>query len=276
MATPDDYLREQLQENNLSTPETAMILGSGLGGMTDEMDIALSVPYEEVPTLEASTVEGHAGRFVVGTVGDVDVLGMDGRVHYYETGDMDPVVAPIQTLGRIGCDRLVITNAAGGINTDYEPGDLMLIEDHLNMMGTNPLIGGTGLDDGPMFPDMTNAYSPDLLAAARELAVDSDLTVHDGGVYAGMMGPSYETPAEIEMLDTLGADAVGMSTVPEVIVANQMGMDVFGMSTITNYAAGVVGDPLSHEEVVATIDEIETDLQAYVSRLLNRIATANN
>lgn len=270
MATPDDYLREQIQTNNLSTPTTAMVLGSGLGGMTDEMDISLSVPYDEVPTLAASTVEGHAGRFVLGDVGDVSVLAMDGRVHYYETGDMDPVVAPIRTLGRLGCERLVITNAAGGINTDFEPGEVMLIEDHLNMMGTNPLIGETDTDEGPMFPDMTNAYSPDLLATARELGADADLPIHDGGVYAGMMGPSYETPAEIRMLDTLGADAVGMSTVPETIVANRMGMDVLGMSTITNYAAGVVGDPLSHEEVVATINEIEDDLRTYVTTLLQR------
>ncbi|MFW6435916.1 MAG: purine-nucleoside phosphorylase [Halovenus sp.] len=270
MATPEAYLREQLAAEGLATPETAMVLGSGLGGMTGEMDIALSVPYDEVPTLAASTVEGHAGRFVVGTVGDVDVLAMDGRIHYYETGDMDPVIAPIQTLGKMGCERLVVTNAAGGINEDFDPGDVMLIEDHLNMMGTNPLIGGRGLDDGPMFPDMTNAYSPDLRAVARDHGADSDLTIHDGGVYAGMTGPSYETPAEIQMLDTLGADAVGMSTVPETIVANQLGMDVLGMSTITNYAAGVVGDPLSHEEVVATIDDIEADLRTYVSTLLQR------
>ena len=270
MTEPVDYLEEQLRTKDLSTPETAMVLGSGLGGMTDEMDMDLSVPYENVPGLSASTVEGHAGRFVVGEVGDVPVLGMDGRVHYYESGDMAPIVAPIRTLGELGCQRLLITNAAGGVNADFDPGDVMLIEDHLNMMGTNPLLGRAGLGDGPMFPDMTNAYSPDLIAEARDLASESDLTIHDGGVYAGMMGPSYETPAEIEMLDTLGADAVGMSTVPETIVANQLGMDVVGMSTITNYAAGVVGDPLSHEEVVETIDGIEDDLRTYVSTLLQR------
>lgn len=270
MTEPVDYLEKQLQTNDLSAPDTAMVLGSGLGGMTDEMDIALSVSYDDVPGLTASTVEGHAGRFVVGTVGDVDVLGMDGRVHYYETGDMDPIVAPIRTLGEMGCERLLITNAAGGINADFAPGDVMLIEDHINMMGTNPLLGKAGLGDGPMFPDMTNAYSPDLLAEARDLATDSDLTIHDGGVYAGTTGPSYETPAEIGMLDTLGADAVGMSTVPETIVANQQGMDVVGMSTITNYAAGIVGDPLSHEEVVETIETIEDDLREYVTALLQR------
>jgi len=270
MTEPVEYLAEQLQANDLSAPDTAMILGSGLGGMTDEMDIALSVSYDEVPGLAASTVEGHAGRFVVGTVGDVDVLGMDGRVHYYETGDMDPIVAPIRTLGEMGCQRLLITNAAGGINADYEPGDVMLIEDHINMQGTNPLIGKAGLGDGPMFPDMTTAYSPDLLAEARDLADDSPLTIHDGGVYAATTGPSYETPAEIGMLETVGADAVGMSTVPETIVANQLGMDVVGMSTITNYAAGIVGDPLSHEEVVETIETIEDDLRTYVTALLQR------
>lgn len=270
MTEPVEYLEEQLQANDLSAPETAMILGSGLGGMTDEMDIALSVSYDDVPGLAGSTVEGHAGRFVVGEVGGVDVLGMDGRVHYYETGDMDPIVAPIRTLGEMGCERLLITNAAGGINADYEPGDVMLIEDHINMQGTNPLIGRAGLGDGPMFPDMTTAYSPELLAEARDLADDSPLTIHDGGVYAATTGPSYETPAEIGMLETVGADAVGMSTVPETIVANQLGMDVVGMSTITNYAAGIVGDPLSHEEVVATIDEIEDDLREYVTALLQR------
>ncbi|CCQ33016.1 Purine nucleoside phosphorylase protein [Halorhabdus tiamatea SARL4B] len=270
MTEPVEYLEEQLQANDLSAPETAMILGSGLGGMTDEMDIALSVSYDDVPGLAGSTVEGHAGRFVVGTVGGVDVLGMDGRVHYYETGDMDPIVAPIRTLGEMGCERLLITNAAGGINADYEPGDIMLIEDHINMQGTNPLIGRAGLGDGPMFPDMTTAYSPDLLAEARDLADDSPLTIHDGGVYAATTGPSYETPAEIGMLETVGADAVGMSTVPETIVANQLGMDVVGMSTITNYAAGIVGDPLSHEEVVETIETIEDDLRAYVTALLQR------
>jgi len=270
MTEPVEYLEEQLQANDLSAPETAMILGSGLGGMTDEMDIALSVSYDDVPGLAGSTVEGHAGRFVVGQVGGVDVLGMDGRVHYYETGDMDPIVAPIRTLGEMGCERLLITNAAGGINSDYEPGDVMLIEDHINMQGTNPLIGRAGLGDGPMFPDMTTAYSPDLLAEARDLADDSPLTIHDGGVYAATTGPSYETPAEIGMLETVGADAVGMSTVPETIVANQLGMDVVGMSTITNYAAGIVGDPLSHEEVVETIETIEDDLRTYVTALLQR------
>lgn len=270
MARPDEYLREQFQNAGMSPPDTAMVLGSGLGSMTDEMDITLRVPYDDVPTLESSTVEGHEGRFVAGEVGSIDVLAMDGRVHYYETGDMDPVVAPIRTLGRLGCERLVITNAAGGINPDFDPGDVMLIEDHLNMMGTNPLIGGRGLDDGPRFPDMSDPYDSTLLAKARQLGADTDLTIHNGGVYAGMMGPSYETPAEISMLETVGADAVGMSTVPETIVANQVGMDVLGMSTITNYAAGVSDEPLSHEEVVATIDEIETDLRAFVTSVLQR------
>lgn len=271
MADADAYVREQIQEEDRAIPETALILGSGLGKLTEEMDIHVSIPYDDVPGLTASTVEEHEGRFVLGTVGDVDVLAMDGRVHYYETGDMDPVVAPVRTIGRLGCDRLVITNAAGGLDPDFDPGDVMLIEDHINMMGTNPLIGGRGLDDGPRFPDMTYAYSQDLLEEARDLATETDLTVHDGGVYAAMMGPSYETPAEIRMLDTVGADAVGMSTVPETIVANQMGMEVLGISTITNYAAGVIEQPLSHEEVVAAINEIEADLRAYVTTLLQRL-----
>ncbi|MDY6777174.1 MAG: purine-nucleoside phosphorylase, partial [Candidatus Nanohaloarchaea archaeon] len=231
---------------------------------------AVGVPYEAVPGFPETGVEGHAGMFVAGELEGRQVVAMDGRFHYYETGDIQRCGLPIRVMDRIGAETLLITNAAGGVNEEFERGDLMLIADHINLMGTNPLIGEHYDSFGPRFPDMSTAYSPDLREVAQDVAASQGTTLQEG-VYAAVTGPSYETPAEIEAFRTLGVDAIGMSTVPEVIVANQVGMQVLGISSITNLAAGVQDGALSHEEVIETTDEIQDTFQQLVRGVLPRL-----
>jgi len=230
-----------------AAPEVAMILGSGLGALADEVKDPTTLDYGEIPHFPVSDVEGHAGELVFGTFEGTRVVVMSGRVHYYEGWSPEALTFPVRAFGQLGADRMVVTNSAGGANPEFEPGDLMLITDHLNLTGMNPLRGPNDERFGPRFPDLSDAYAADLreraALAAGELEVDLQK-----GVYAGMPGPSYETPAEIQMLQTLGGDAVGMSTVPEVIVANHMGIDVLGISCITNMAAGLQ-QSLDHDEV---------------------------
>lgn len=246
-----------------------VILGSGLGSFVDVVNVNDRLDYEDITNFASSGVDGHNGSLVFGDVAGTDVIVMDGRVHYYEVQEMGPVVRPTRVLAELGVDTLVVTNAAGGINRDFSPGDLMILEDHLNLMGTNPLMGHHDPEFGPRFPDMSTPYSEDLRSQFRTIVESSDdLTVRKG-VYAAMTGPSYETPAEVSMLDTLGADAVGMSTVPETIVANQMGLDVLGVSTITNHAAGVTGEPLSHTEVKEVANEIEEPVNEVMVEFLS-------
>jgi purine-nucleoside phosphorylase len=237
------------------TPSIGLILGSGLGDLGDQIEDAVYLPYEEIPHFPRSTVEGHAGRFVIGKLEGKDVMIMQGRFHYYEGYAMRKVVLPVYVMAKLGVGTLVITNAGGGMNRAFKAGDLMLITDHLNMTGDNPLIGPNDPELGVRFPDMSRAYDPEYISLAKKLAgevtgVDGEALVLQEGVYAGISGPTYETPAELKMLAYLGGDAVGMSTVPEVIVASHSKLRVLGITCITDMAIGDELEPLTHEQVV--------------------------
>ncbi len=231
-------------------PRVGVVLGSGLGAFGDQLAGLRKLPYADVPHMPRSTVVGHAGNLCLGSVGDAPVACLQGRVHTYEGHEMERVVFGVRLLAAIGCRAVLLTNAAGGINAGFEAGDLMLIVDHLNLMGRNPLVGPND-EHGPRFPDMTRAYDVGVADAARQAARDTGVELKQG-VYAAMLGPSYETPAEIRMLRTLGADAVGMSTVPEVIALRHRGVRVGAVSCITNLAAGISGALLDHKEVEET------------------------
>lgn len=261
---------ETMRKELPTLPDIAIILGSGLGPLTETIDIETTLPYNQVPGMAVSSVDGHTGRFVYGTLNSVPVLVMDGRIHYYETGEMEPVVLPVQILNRLGCTELIVSNAAGAINEDFDPGELMILEDHINMLGDNPLISSD--EDGEQFPDMSSAYDPQLRDIAWEAAEQLSISVNSG-VYVAMSGPSYETPAEVRMLETLGGDAVGMSTVPETIVANRHGMSVLGISSLTNYAAGLASEPLSHDEVKEVAGQVEEEFVVFVSEIVSQIAS---
>ncbi|MCE9612318.1 MAG: purine-nucleoside phosphorylase [Chthoniobacter sp.] len=226
-------------------PEWALVLGSGLGAVVDEVDAILSLPYEEIPGLPTSTVSGHAGRFVFGRLAGKRVLVAQGRVHLYEGRTAEEVTAAVQFIAARGVKKLVLTNAAGSLRTDFAPGSWMMLSDHLNLTGTSPLMGGAN------FVDMSAVYAPELRAHFVRLAADEKIVLHEG-VYAGLPGPQYETPAEVRMLRTLGADAVGMSTVLEAIQARALGLEVAAFSCLTNMAAGLGTGALDHGEVVAT------------------------
>ena len=232
-------------------PEIAVVLGSGLGGFATSLERAISIRYEDVPHWPASGVIGHEGRLVIGEVSGRPLAALSGRVHYYEGHDLRTVTFATRVLGVLGVKVLILTNAAGGVNTKFAAGDLMVIDDHINLLGSNPLVGPNEERFGVRFPDLTNAYSPRLRRLADEAGAALGLTLPHG-VYAACHGPSYETPAEVRYLRTIGADAVGMSTVPEAIVARHMGIEVLGISCITNLAAGVLPQPLNHEEVLET------------------------
>lgn len=232
-------------------PEMALILGSGLGAIGDQIEDAEFYPYNEIPHFPISTVEGHAGRLVIGKLEGKVVVAMQGRFHYYEGYKMEEVTFPVRVMKLLGVETLIVTNAAGAVNTEYKPGDLMLINDHLNLSGNNPLIGKNLEEFGVRFPDMSDPYNKELRGKVKEIAKSLNIDLKEG-VYACMSGPTYETPAEIRMVRTLGADAVGMSTVPEVIVAVHSGMKVVGVSCATNMAAGILDQPLNHEEVMET------------------------
>jgi purine-nucleoside phosphorylase len=244
-----------ITEKAKMTPKVGLILGSGLGVLADYMENAVTLKYEDIPYFPTSTVEGHAGELLVGELKGVPVILMKGRFHMYEGYAPEITAFPVRVMKQLGVERVLVTNAAGGVNLEYEPGDLMLISDHLNLTGKSPLVGTNEAEIGPRFPDMSEAYSKALRQMAHEVAKSQGITLREG-VYAGMLGPAYETPAEIRMLRTLGADAVGMSTVAEVIVASHAGMEVLGMSCISNMAAGILDQPLSHSEVMETTDRV--------------------
>jgi purine-nucleoside phosphorylase len=248
----------------------ALVLGSGLGAFADELENAESIPYAEIPGFARPTVEGHAGRLVVGRVGGVGVAAMQGRFHFYEGHTLEDVTFPVRTLALLGASSLVLTNAAGGLNNSFEQGSLVVISDHLNLMGTNPLLGPNDARFGPRFPDMTDVYDREYqdvaIAASHEMGVELRR-----GIYAALTGPSYETPAEIRMLRLLGADAVGMSTVPEAIVARQMGLRVLGISCITNMAAGVLDKPINHEEVIETGERVRETFAELLRRVIPKL-----
>jgi purine-nucleoside phosphorylase len=253
-----------------AAPDVAVVLGSGLGAFADGLADPVRLPYAEIPHWPASTVIGHAGVLVAGAAGGRPVLTLAGRAHVYEGHPMPTVTFATRVLGRLGVKTLVLTNAAGGINTAFTPGTLMAIDDHINLMGSNPLIGPNEERWGVRFPDMTHVYAPRLRALADEAARGAGVELRHG-VYAALHGPSYETPAEIRYLRAVGADAVGMSTVPEAIVARHMGIEVLGISCITNPAAGVLPQPLHHDEVMEVARRVSRQfidlLEAVVARL---------
>ena len=242
---------EFIQSRTALKPEIGLVLGSGLGGLGERLRDACSIPYEAIPHFARSTAPGHAGRLLVGRLGAKTALCMQGRFHCYEGHPMAELVYPVRVMSKLGIRTLVLTNAAGGMNRDWKPGDLMLITDHINYMGANPLTGPNAEGFGPRFPDMTTAYTPALLYLARKTAADLGIQLREG-VYLGYMGPSFETPAEIRLFQSWGAGACGMSTVPEVIAARHCGLNVLAISCITNLAAGILNKPLSSDEVNET------------------------
>ncbi|MBO8142451.1 MAG: purine-nucleoside phosphorylase [Firmicutes bacterium] len=247
-----------------------LILGSGLGDLANRLEGATIIPYPDIPHFVRSTVPGHRGRLLAGRLGGTRVWVMQGRFHYYEGYSMAEVVRPVRVLGRLGVTTLIVTNAAGGLNPAFRPGDLMLIEDHINLVGANPLVGPNEDAFGPRFPDMTEAYDSRLRALAREVAGRQGVELR-AGVYLGLSGPTFETPAEIRAFRTLGADAVGMSTVPEVIAARHMGVRVLGISCITNMAAGLSPAPLTHEEVIETTARAAADFERLVTGIVTEL-----
>jgi len=252
-------------------PRIGLVLGSGLGAFADEFESAARIPYEKVPFFPRSTAIGHAGRLVIGKVGAVPVAAMQGRVHFYEGYSMKEVVFPMRVFARMGVRAVILTNAAGGINRNLKQGCLVVLTDHINLQGTNPLIGPNDERFGPRFHDMTEAYSKSFREAALTEAGRLGLDVYEG-VYAALTGPSYETPAEIRYLASIGADLVGMSTVPEVIVARHMGIKVLGISCVTNMAAGILKQVISHEEVLETGERVKAQFVALLRAVIPHIA----
>ena len=240
-----------IRSKSKTMPPTAVVLGSGLGSFASSVDRETSITYSEIPYWPASNVIGHEGRLVIGEVDGRAIAALSGRAHFYEGHDLRTVTFATRVLGLLGVKTLILTNAAGSINTGFVPGDLMVIDDHINLLGSSPLVGPNDDRFGVRFPDLTNVYSPRLRRVADETAAAQGLTLRHG-VYVACHGPSYETPAEVRYLRMIGADAVGMSTVPEAIVARHMGIEVLGLSCITNFAAGVLPQPLNHEEVLET------------------------
>jgi purine-nucleoside phosphorylase len=261
-----DVIRERVPE----LPELAIVLGSGLGDFAGSLGGAVSIPYEQLPHWPASRVVGHEGRLVVGTSRGRRIVALAGRCHVYEGHDLRTVTFAIRVLGLLGIKTLILTNAAGGVNTSFSQGGLMLIDDHLNLMGGNPLVGPNDERFGARFPDMTEVYSARLRAAGDRAGKAINLVLTHG-IYVGLLGPSYETPAEIRYLRTIGADAVGMSTVPEAIVARHMGIDVLGISCITNMAAGVLPQPLDHAEVMETARRVRKQFIALLEGIIEQL-----
>jgi purine-nucleoside phosphorylase len=252
-------------------PKIALVLGSGLGAFADSLTDAARVPYPEIPGFPKSTAIGHAGLLVIGKADSVPVAAMQGRAHLYEGYSAQDVTFCIRVFGRMGIRAVILTNAAGGISTNYSQGALVLIRDHINLQGSNPLVGPNDDRFGVRFPDMTHAYDRGYRALAREEAAKLNITLHEG-VYAAMLGPNYETPAEIEFLRRIGADLVGMSTVAEVIVARHLGIKVLAISCVTNMAAGILDQPLSHAEVMETGERVKSTFEALLHAILPRVA----
>lgn len=261
-----DYL---LKKVNME-PHLGIILGSGLGRLVDLIQDKIAIPYEEIPNFPVSTVEGHKGQLVFGKIQGKPIMAMQGRFHYYEGYSMAEVTFPVRVMQVLGVTGLIVTNAAGGINQVYRPGDLVLIKDHINMIGENPLRGANLSNLGPRFPDLSQGYDKEWREKALVIARNMGISPQEG-VYAGMSGPSYESPAEIRFLRTIGADLVGMSTVPEVIVANHGGMRVLGISCVTNMAAGILPQPLSHTEVMETAERIQRTFVQFVQDLVKEL-----
>ena len=264
--TAAEYLLQRIPQK----PEIGMVLGSGLGDFADTLENPVRIPYSDIPDFPQPTVEGHSGAFVFGTKQGKFVVALQGRLHYYEGFTQRQLTLPIRVLAAVGVKTLLLTNAAGGVNLGFKPGDLMLISDHINYSGSNPLIGPNLEKFGPRFPDMSDVYTASLRAIIKEKAAEAGIALQEG-VYAMYSGPSYETPAEIRMFRTLGADAVGMSTAPEAIVAGHSGLQVVGISCITNMAAGVLPVKLNHAEVVETAARVHDLFHKLVDLILTVI-----
>jgi purine-nucleoside phosphorylase len=265
-----EHAARVIRSRTTETPRVAIVLGSGLGAFADDFEDAVGISYEEIPGFSRSTAQGHAGKLVVGTVDSVPVAAMQGRVHFYEGYSLEQVTFPIRVFKLLGIKTLILTNAAGGVNVQLSQGALMVLTDHLNLMGDNPLRGVNDERFGPRFPDLTAVYAPELQAMAMEEARGLNVEIRRG-IYAALSGPSYETPAEIHLMRNLGADAVGMSTVPEAIVARHMGIEVLGISCITNMAAGISDEPINHEEVMATGDRVRATFTQLLRRVVARV-----
>ena len=261
---------EIVKEKANFTPEVALILGSGLGEYAKNMDVKAEIPYSEIEGFPVSTVAGHDGRFLFGYVNGVPTVLMKGRVHFYEGYDMADVVMPTRIMGLLGAKKLILTNAAGGVNTDFKPGDLMMITDHISMFVKSPLIGPNLEELGARFPDMSHVYDAELCEKIRAASEKLGTGIREG-VYVQCTGPNYETPAEIRMMRTLGADAVGMSTVCEAMTAAHMGMKVCGISCITNMAAGILDQPLDHKEVQEVADRVKDKFEKLVTEIISTI-----
>lgn len=248
--------KEFLFDKNLPTPQVGIVLGSGLGTFGERVENPVAIPYGEIPHFAKTAVKGHKGRLIFGKVQGVDVVCQQGRFHFYEGHPMESVVFPARLMGNLGIKKALVTNAAGAVNKSLIPGDLMVLSDHINYLGTNPLIGPNEETFGERFPDMSGCYSPELRKIAKNVATKLGFSLREG-VYLAGTGPSYETPAEIRMFRRWGADAIGMSTVPEVIVLRHMGVEVLGLSCITNMGAGILPQPLNHEEVIEVGKQVE-------------------
>lgn len=266
MQSSINFIKEKIGD---FTPEIGIILGSGLGDFADSFD-SVNICYNEIPHFHASKVVGHKGQLVFAEVEGKKVVLMQGRYHFYEGHPMSTVTYPVKVMKQLGVKTLIVTNAAGAIHKGFSAGDLMLIKDHLNLMGTNPLIGKNDENLGPRFPDMSEVYKKDLRMIAQEKAKDLGFELKEG-VYAAVTGPSYETPTEINMLKILGADAVGMSTAPEAIIANYCGIKVLGISCLTNYAAGVSDTPLAHDEVIEMAERVKERFQRLLLEIIKTV-----
>lgn len=265
-----EHAARTLRGRTTLEPRIAIVLGSGLGGFAEEFGDAVAIPYREIPGFVSSTAQGHVGSLIIGKVDNIPVAAMQGRVHFYEGYSLEEVTFPIRTLKLLGIDTLILTNAAGGIDVQLTQGALMVISDHLNLMGVNPLRGANDERFGPRFPDMTEVYSRELQELVTQEARVLGTTVRRG-IYAALAGPSYETPAEIHMLRAFGADAVGMSTVPEAIVARQMEMNVIGISCITNMAAGISEQTINHQEVMETGEKVRITFTQLLRRIITKL-----
>ena len=260
------YIKEKLKNN---TPEIAIILGSGLGALPDDYE-CITIPYGNIPNFQKSSIEGHKGQLCYCEIEGKKVLMMQGRFHYYEGYSMEQITFPIKVFKLLGIKKIILTNAAGSLDKEINVGDIMVINDHINMMGSNPLIGKNNDELGTRFPDMSDIYKKDLIKIVEKAAKENNIDIKKG-VYIAMSGPSYETPAEVRMAKLLGANAVGMSTAPEAIVANYCGIEVIGLSCITNYAAGVSDKKLSHNEVIEATKSVESKFKTLVKSILRNL-----
>lgn len=265
----DEAVRIIRQRTDL-VPEVGMILGSGLGDYADRIENPVKIPYQDIPNFPVSTVAGHTGQFVLGNRNGKTVIAMQGRIHYYEGYTQRQITLPVRIMKRLGIRNMLLTNASGGVNLSFAPGTLMMISDHINYSGSNPLLGPNFEIDGPRFPDMSRVYPKELRDKLRQCAAREGIALQEG-VYMMFSGPCYETPAEVRMARTLGADAVGMSTVPEGIVCAHCGIPVLGISCITNYAAGILDQPLSHQEVVETAARVKDTFVQVVDLILKEV-----